>query len=149
MPHVYEHPRPALTADVLVVAADAGGGRSVLMIRRGGDPFHGMLALPGGFVDAGETVEQAAVRELSEETGVALKESDLRLAGVYSQPGRDPRGWTVSVLFRVDVGERPDAKHGDDAAAVEWVSAEDALERPTWFAFDHGRMLRDQFGGGA
>jgi 8-oxo-dGTP diphosphatase len=149
MPHVYEHPRPALTADMLIVAGEAGGGRRVLMIRRGGDPFRGMLALPGGFVDVGETVEQAAVRELSEETGVALEAPDLRLAGVYSQPGRDPRGWTVSVLFRLDVSERPDAKHGDDAAAVEWVSVDDALAHPAWFAFDHDRMLHDQLGGGA
>ena len=120
----------------------------MLMIRRGGDPFRGKLALPGGFVDDGETVEQAALRELEEETGVALEAGELRLAGVYSQPGRDPRGWTVSVLFRIDVGERPDARHGDDAAAVEWVSAGDALAHSTWFAFDHDRMLRDQLGGG-
>jgi 8-oxo-dGTP diphosphatase len=148
MSHVYEHPRPALTADVLVVGGDPGGERSVLMIRRGGEPFRGLLALPGGFVDESETVEQAAVRELSEETGIALVEADLRLAGVYSQPGRDPRGWTVSVLFRIDLGERPDAKHGDDAAAVEWVPVADALAHATWFAFDHDRMLRDQLGGG-
>jgi 8-oxo-dGTP diphosphatase len=146
--HVYEHPRPALTADMLVVARDPGGERGVLMIRRGGDPFRGMLALPGGFVDVGETVEQAALRELEEETGVAVEAADLRLAGVYSQPGRDPRGWTVSVLFRIEAGERPDARHGDDAAAVEWVSVADALANPSWFAFDHGRMLRDQLGGG-
>jgi 8-oxo-dGTP diphosphatase len=145
--HSYEHPRPALTADMLVVAGDAGGAPEVLMIRRGGEPFRGMLALPGGFVDVGETVEQAALRELGEETGVRLGGADLRLAGVYSQPGRDPRGWTVSVLFRVDLGERPDAEHGDDAAAVEWVSVADALSHPTWFAFDHDRMLRDQLGG--
>jgi 8-oxo-dGTP diphosphatase len=147
--HVPEHPRPALTADMLVVAGDPGGERSVLMIRRGGDPFRGLLALPGGFVDVGETVEQAALRELEEETGVVVEAPDLRLAGVYSQPGRDPRGWTVSVLFRVDAGERPEARHGDDAAAVEWVSVADALGNPTWFAFDHDRMLRDQLGGGA
>jgi 8-oxo-dGTP diphosphatase len=146
--HVYEHPRPALTADMLVLAG-AGDDRAVLMIRRGGDPFRGMLALPGGFVDVGETVEQAAVRELREETGVAVEADDLRLAGVYSQPGRDPRGWTVSVLFRADAGGRPDARHGDDAAAVEWVSVADALAHPTWFAFDHDRMLRDQLDGGA
>ena len=149
MSHVYEHPRPALTADMLVVAGARGDDRAVLMIRRGGEPFRGMLALPGGFVDVGETVEQAAVRELREETGVAVEADDLRLAGVYSQPGRDPRGWTVSVLFRVDAGERPDARHGDDAAAVEWVSVQDALAHPTWFAFDHDRMLRDQLDGGA
>jgi 8-oxo-dGTP diphosphatase len=149
VPHVYEHPRPALTADMLVVSGDAGGGRSVLMIRRGGDPFRGLLALPGGFVDVGETVEQAAVRELQEEAGVALEAAELRLAGVYSEPGRDPRGWTVSVLFRVDVDGRPDAVHGDDAATVEWISVEDALAHQTWFAFDHDRMLRDQLGGGA
>jgi 8-oxo-dGTP diphosphatase len=145
--HVYEHPRPALTADMLVVAGGPGGGGDILMIRRGGDPFRGMLALPGGFVDVGETVEQAAVRELREETGIAIDAADLALAGVYSQPGRDPRGWTVSVLFRIDVGDRLDARQGDDAAAVEWVSVADALAHPTWFAFDHDRMLHDQLGG--
>lgn len=147
MSHSYEHPRPALTADMLVLTGDPGGAGEVLMIRRGGEPYRGMLALPGGFVDVGETVEHAAVRELREETGVRLDGADLRLAGVYSQPGRDPRGWVVSVLFRVDLGERPDAEHGDDAAAVEWVSVADALSHPTWFAFDHDRMLRDQLGG--
>ena len=147
MSHVYEHPRPALTADMLVVAGDPGGERSVLMIRRGGDPFKGMLALPGGFVDVGETVEQAALRELQEETGVAVEAADLHLAGVYSQPGRDPRGWTVSVLFRIDVADRPEAQHGDDAAAVEWISVGEALAHPTWFAFDHDRMLREQLDG--
>jgi 8-oxo-dGTP diphosphatase len=145
--HVYEHPRPALTADMLVVAGDPAGERRVLVVRRGGEPYRGLLALPGGFVDVGETVEQAALRELQEETGVALEAAELRLAGVYSQPGRDPRGWTVSVLFRSDLGERPDAYHGDDAAAVEWVSVADALAHPTWFAFDHDRMLDDQLGG--
>jgi 8-oxo-dGTP diphosphatase len=144
---VYEHPRPALTADVLVVAADPGDDRSVLVIRRGGEPFRGLLALPGGFVDVGETVEQAALRELREETGVVLDADELRLAGVYSRPGRDPRGWTVSVVFRVDVDARPGAREGDDAAAVEWVSVADALAHPTWFAFDHDLMLRDQVGG--
>ena len=146
MPYTYEHPRPALTADVLVVASARDGGRAVLLIRRGGEPHRGLLALPGGFVDLGETVEEAAVRELREETGVGVEAADLRLAGVYSQPGRDPRGWTVSVLQRVDVPARPATRSGDDAAAVEWVSVADALAHPTSFAFDHDRMLRDQLG---
>jgi 8-oxo-dGTP diphosphatase len=146
VPYDYEFPRPALTADVLLVAPAPGGERAVLVIRRGGDPHRGLLALPGGFVDLGETVEEAAVRELREETGAAIDAADLRLAGVYSQPGRDPRGWTVSVLHRLDVTERPATESGDDAAAVEWVSVADALAHPTWFAFDHDRMLRDQLG---
>jgi 8-oxo-dGTP diphosphatase len=144
--HVYEHPRPALTTDLLVVVPD-GGGRSLLAIRRGADPYRDLLALPGGFVDLGETVEEAAVRELAEETGLVVDPADLRLAGVYSRPGRDPRGWTVSVLFRIDLPERPAAAAGDDAAGLEWVSAADALAHPTWFAFDHDQMLRDHVGG--
>jgi 8-oxo-dGTP diphosphatase len=144
--HTYEHPRPALAVDLLVVVSRPGGEHDVLTIRRGGEPYRGLLALPGGFVELGESVEEAAIRELREETGVALGPADLCLAGVYSQPGRDPRGWTVSVLFRVALRQRPAATSGDDAAGVQWVAGAEALAHPTWFAFDHDRMLGDHLG---
>src|SRR5690606_7419628 len=84
---------PALTTDCVVF--DESG--RVLLIRRKFPPFEGGFALPGGFVDVGETVEDACRRELKEETG--LEAGDLTLIGVYSDPTRDPRGHTCSVAF--------------------------------------------------
>ena len=84
---------PALTTDCVLF--DAGG--RVLLIRRGHDPFKGAYALPGGFVDIGETVEEACRRELREEAGIEV--GDLTLVGVYSDPRRDPRGHTSTVAF--------------------------------------------------
>lgn len=123
---------PLLTVDC--VAVD-GKGR-VLLIKRGNPPFQGHYALPGGFVDVGETVEDACRRELMEETGV--KAGKLTLIGVYSDPGRDPRGHTAAVAFLARV-RGAEAKAGDDAAAVEWVESWRRLE----LAFDHKQILKD------
>lgn len=123
---------PLLAVDC--VAVDPKG--RVLLIRRGHPPFIGDYALPGGFVDVGETVEHACRRELLEETGVTA--GDLTLIGVYSDPKRDPRGHSVAVAFltRIDA-VKPTA--GDDAADAEWV--EDW--RNAAVAFDHKDILRD------
>jgi 8-oxo-dGTP diphosphatase len=108
----------------------------VLLIRRKNPPFQGGYALPGGFVDVGERIEDACRRELSEETG--LKVGNLRLIGVYSDPKRDPRGHTCSVAYLARVDDaNPIA--GDDAAAVEWV----ADWRSQSLAFDHAEILAD------
>jgi 8-oxo-dGTP diphosphatase len=123
---------PALTTDCVVV--DAKG--RVLLIRRANPPFKGQYALPGGFVDIGETVEDACRRELMEETGV--KAGRLELIGVYSEPKRDPRGHTCSVAFLARVA-RATPKAGDDAAAAEWVGGWSKLE----LAFDHAKILAD------
>ena len=123
---------PLLTVDC--VAIDAKG--RVLLIKRGNPPFQGHYALPGGFVDVGETVEDACRRELLEETGVEARK--LTLIGVYSDPGRDPRGHTASVAFLARV-KSTGAKAGDDAAAVEWVENWRRLD----LAFDHKLILRD------
>ncbi|MBO0765955.1 MAG: NUDIX hydrolase [Hyphomicrobiaceae bacterium] len=123
---------PLLATDCVVFD---GSGR-VLLVRRKNPPFQGQFALPGGFVDIGETVEHACRRELMEETGV--KAGRLRLVGVYSDPRRDPRGHTCSVVF-LAVVRRANAKAGDDAAAVAWVD--------NWhkddLAFDHAKVLAD------
>jgi 8-oxo-dGTP diphosphatase len=123
---------PALTVDCVVVD---GEGR-LLLIRRGNPPFKGKYALPGGFVDVGETVEDACRRELMEETGV--KAGRLALIGVYSDPRRDPRGHTCSVAFLSRVA-RAVPKAGDDAAAAEWVKNWSKLD----LAFDHAKIVRD------
>lgn len=123
---------PLLTVDVVLFDRDD----RVLLIRRGNPPFEGAYALPGGFVDVGETVEAAARRELLEETGVTA--GKLALLGVYSEPDRDPRGHTVSAVFwgRVRTAK---ASAGDDAAEVSWVDT----WRKSTLAFDHGKILRD------
>ena len=123
---------PLLASDCVVM--DTKG--RVLLIRRGHPPFKGKYALPGGFVEVGETVEDACRRELMEETGV--KAGRLELIGVYSDPGRDPRGHTCSVAFVTRVRSAA-AKAGDDAAAVEWVARASGLE----LAFDHAKILAD------
>ena len=123
---------PALTTDCVVVDAR----NRVLVIRRGHPPFKGMHALPGGFVEVGETLEDACRRELMEETGV--KAGKLQLLGVYSDPGRDPRGHTCAVAFLARISSAK-ARAGDDAAAVEWI---DDWSKIT-LAFDHGKILAD------
>jgi 8-oxo-dGTP diphosphatase len=132
--HTYDYPRPALTVDVAIVTREAQP--RVLLIRRRHTPFAGSWALPGGFVDENERLADAARRELTEETGVVAAELEqLYTAG---DPGRDPRGWTVSVVYlaQVDPGAvQPVA--ADDAAAVGWF----ALDELPALAFDHAMLL--------
>jgi len=122
---------PALAVDCVVFD---GAGR-LLLVRRKHAPFAGQYALPGGFVEKGETVEAAALRELKEETGV--EGEIVRLVGVYSDPARDPRGHVVSVAFLVRT-EETEALAGDDADAAEFVRDWRDLE----LAFDHNVILR-------
>lgn len=123
---------PLLATDCVVLDAR----HRVLLVRRKYPPFRGHYALPGGFVEVGETVEDAARRELAEETGI--KAGKLRLLGVYSDPKRDPRGHTCSVVFMASVA-RGKPKAGDDAAAAEWVKDWTKMD----LAFDHARILAD------
>lgn len=123
---------PLLAVDAVVVDAK----RRVLLIRRGNPPFKGQYAIPGGFVEVGESVEDACRRELQEETGVAI--GRLQLVGVYSDPARDPRGHTVAVVFLARVRSAR-AAAGDDAAAADWI----ADWRQHELAFDHARILAD------
>ena len=138
-------PRPHLTADIAVFEKD-GESMKLLLIRRGGHPYLGCWALPGGFADEGETIEQTAARELEEETD--LTGLDLQLVGIYSAPGRDPRGWTVSAAYTVCVAPgrcRPIA--GDDAAETRWFPVDAggkvALPEGERLAFDHARIIAD------
>ena len=123
--------RPFLTVDCVVFH-----GNEVVLIRRAHDPFKGWYALPGGFVEAGETVEDACRRETREETGLDV--TDLRLIGVYSDPARDPRRHTVSVAFlgRADISS---LEAGDDAASAELVADWQHVR----IAFDHKKILAD------
>ncbi len=121
----------ALTTDCIIFQGDA-----VVLIRRGNPPFKGSYALPGGFVEPDETVEDACRREALEETGLELR--NLQLVGAYSAPGRDPRGRTISVAFLAEA-DLTKMRAGDDAAAVEVV----ANWRNASLAFDHKQILLD------
>jgi 8-oxo-dGTP diphosphatase len=123
---------PALTTDCVVF--DERG--YVLLIRRKYEPFQGSYALPGGFVEVGETAENGCRRELMEETGLDV--GALRLIGVYSDPNRDPRGHTCSIAYLARIA-RVEPRAGDDAAAAEWVSD----WRAQTLAFDHAQILTD------
>ncbi|NOT38913.1 MAG: NUDIX hydrolase [Alphaproteobacteria bacterium] len=126
------HAQPKLTVDAVVF----DGEDRLLLIKRKSAPFKGYYALPGGFVEVGETVEQAACRELMEETGVTAKKPQL--VGIYSAPGRDPRGHVVSIAFLMEL-TKATAKAGDDAAAAEFVTD----WRSKQLAFDHNKIVSD------
>lgn len=123
---------PVLTVDAVISDAEKG----VLLIQRARHPYAGHWALPGGFVEEGETVEQACTREAKEETGLTVE--PVELLGVYSHPARDPRGHTVSVVFlcRCTGGV---ARGGDDAAAARWFADLGGVS----LAFDHAAILAD------
>jgi 8-oxo-dGTP diphosphatase len=124
---------PALTTDCVIFDPE---GRAML-IRRGHPPYAGSYALPGGFVEIGETVEEACRRETLEETGI--KVDVLRLVGVYSDPARDPRAHTVSAAYVTILPRAVTPKAGSDAAVAEWVEDWRRVE----LAFDHAQILRD------
>jgi len=125
---IYRQPKLAVDCIILV------DGKVLLIHRR--NPPHGW-ALPGGFVEYGESVEEAVRREMREETGLELE--DLRQFRVYSDPGRDPRAHTVSVVFAAQGMGKPEP--GDDADRYRLVDVDDVPESE--LVFDHAQILRD------
>jgi 8-oxo-dGTP diphosphatase len=128
---------PKLTVDVVIPRQDG----KVVLIRRANEPFRGRWALPGGFVDVGETVEQAAIREIEEETGLQIELE--RLVGVYSDPERDPRGHNVSVAFfarPLDGSREP--RGSDDASEAVFLDPQEVE-----LAFDHRHIVEDALRG--
>ncbi len=128
------HRNPVPTVDAVIEVPALDGTPGVVLIRRKNPPPG--WALPGGFVNYGEAVEQAVVREAKEETGLSIRLKGL--LGVYSAPDRDPRGHTISVVF---VAEAEGTPKGQDDAASAAVFPVHSL--PEELAFDHGRILRD------
>ncbi len=134
--YTYDYWRPAVTADIVVFSFD-GTNLNVLLIKRGNEPYKGQWAFPGGFLDEDETLEEAARRELKEETGLTPKH--FYEVGSFSDLDRDPRGRTISVAFASVV--RPNqikAVAGDDAKEARWF---DIHEMPR-LAFDHEKICR-------
>lgn len=135
--YTYEYPRPSVTVDVVVFGYDdRGPALKCLLIQRGGEPFRGQWALPGGFVDMNEDLEASALRELEEETGV----KDLFVEQLYTfgTPGRDPRGRVISVAYYalVNLTAHP-AVAASDADQAEWFR----LDELPQLAFDHADII--------
>jgi len=122
--------KPSITVDGVIIK-----NGKILLVKRKNEPFKGRWALPGGFVEYGETVEKAVLREVKEETGMDAKIK--KLVGVYSDPARDPRGHTISIVFLLE-GEG-DAIAGDDAIEAKFF---DLNELPP-LAFDHEKIIKD------
>ncbi len=134
----YQYPRAAVTVDAIVYAKD-NSGKKVLLIERGTEPFKNKWALPGGFIDMDETLEEACIRELEEETG--LKVGQMEQFRAYDAIDRDPRHRTISVVFATEVESLQPVTGSDDAARAEWFSVNKLPE----LAFDHARILKDFF----
>ena len=131
-----KYPKPSVTVDVVLFTFSQGALR-VLLIKRNSEPFAAQWALPGGFVNKDEKLEDAAARELFEETG--LKNIYLEQLYTFGDPGRDPRGWTISVAYFAIISA--DYSHkihaGDDAGDADWF---DVYNLPR-LAFDHKRIV--------
>lgn len=138
--YTYDYPRPAVTTDCVLFSRDERNELSVLLIERGGEPYKGCWAFPGGFLEMDETVEEGASRELQEETGLIISSGNglLKQLGCYSKVDRDPRGRVITIAFYAVIPKAA-VKGSDDARDARWfpVSALPPL------AFDHDQILRD------
>ncbi len=137
---VIKHINPVPTVDIIIEVDSKAEGRGIVLIFRKNEPRE--WALPGGFVDYGETLEQAAVREAKEETDLDLEIESMVQFHTYSDPKRDPRRHTISTVFIAQATGRP--RPGDDAERAD-VFTEENL--PLSLAFDHRKILQDYFVG--
>jgi 8-oxo-dGTP diphosphatase len=150
VPFTYEFPRPGVTADTVLFAMRAQD-LAVLLVKRKNPPYKGAWAIPGGFVNANEPLDRAAARELMEETGVTGV--PLEQLGAFGDPGRDPRGHTITVAFYSFVVADTQPVAADDAAAADWFPLR-SLPLPSWgerppaarrkgvkLAFDHAHII--------
>ncbi len=131
---VYQYPHPAVTTDCVIFGLE-DGLLKVLLVERGDEPCKGCWAFPGGFLNPAATVEQGALRELQEETG--LDSAYMEQVGVFSDPDRDPRERVITVAF-FSVMHVKNVRAGDDAAKAKWLPVSDLPE----LAFDHDMILK-------
>ncbi len=136
--YTYEYPRPAVTVDAVVFRKNTLGVWEVLLIKRKNEPYANHWALPGGFLDEDETLEEAVVRELFEET--SLKGVKLTQLKAFSKPDRDPRGRTISIAFVGVLSKDAKVYPRDDAKEVNWFP----ISNLPPLAFDHKEII--QFG---
>lgn len=136
MSYTYEYPRPAVTTDAVVFKLTEEENLHILLIQRKNEPFKGQWALPGGFVDMEETLEQCAARELEEETGI--KSIKLYPLGAFSEPDRDPRHRTISFAYWGFCKKNPKIMPKSDAMNVGWFD----LNHLPGLAFDHEKIIK-------
>ena len=135
--YVYEWPRPMVSVDAAVFSIFRSRAK-LLLINRGKEPFKGQWALPGGFIEIDEELEDAAARELEEETG--LTNVPLVQMQTFGKVGRDPRGRQITIVFMGVLKKRPPKiKGGDDAAKAKWFDIE---KLPKSLAFDHDEVTK-------
>lgn len=133
--YCYKYPRPAVTTDCVIFGFD-GSNLKILLVQRGIDPYKGIWALPGGFLNPMESAEVGALRELKEETG--LESAYLEQFHAYSEPDRDPRERVITIAYLALV-KLQKVKGGDDAADARWFPVNEVPQ----LAFDHDLILRD------
>jgi len=134
MKHCYHYPRPAVTADIIILKK-SNDQQFVLLIERKHPPFEGMWALPGGFLEMDETLENTALRELQEETGITGVE--LKQFHTFSKVNRDPRHRTITTVFIGFTNDNISPVAGDDAAKAQWFS----IDKLPPLAFDHAEVM--------
>ncbi len=122
--------KPGIAVDGVLIK-----NKKILLIKRKNEPFKDKWALPGGFVEYGEKVEDAIVREFKEETGMSVRIK--KLCGVYSDPGRDPRGHVISIVFLLESDDEPRA--GDDAIDARFFDLDNLPD----LAFDHRKIIEE------
>ena len=137
--YTYRYPHPAVTADCIVFACQ-NEKTQVLLIKRGSEPCKDMWALPGGFMNIDESAEEAAIRELKEETGIDVKE--VTQVGAYSKVDRDPRERVITIAFYTVIDNPVKAVGQDDAKQAEWFT----LDNLPTLAFDHSEILSAAIG---
>lgn len=137
-----KYPAQALAADLCIFTIH-NNQLSLLLIERGGHPEKGKWALPGGFVNINENVDEAAARELEEETGIAVEEGYLEQLRTYAYPGRDPRGFIASVAYVAFIPKMATPTAGDDAAQARFWAVDDILSGEVQLAFNHREIVED------
>ncbi len=136
MNYNYEHPRPAVTTDAVIFNLMEDDKLNVLLIQRKNEPFKGQWALPGGFIEEDETLEQCVEREIKEETGLeGIKFYHLK---AFSKPDRDPRHRIITIAYWGFSKKNPVLNPSSDAAAVEWFG----IDNLPSLAFDHEDIIK-------
>lgn len=137
MIYTYAYPRPAVTVDIIITKI-SNNKKFILLIQRKNEPFKNQWALPGGFIEMDEEIENSAYRELKEETSIEVV--TLKQFKTYGTIGRDPRGRVISIIYSGELtNTTQNIKAGDDAKHLEWFTFENLPE----LAFDHSTIIKD------